>query len=144
MSTLCHVVTICASQQWYPGTGLHACMPCTSTTAVTTTECAPPLFPSRTGAEAQCPALVCRPLAAPVRVLYSTTLDKSLRASLTKTIRRLGGSVEDQEGPHFTHFLTLQPTAAGQTDRGFKKSINALIALAAGEQAANPLPNPFA
>jgi len=67
-----------------------------------------------------------------VRVLYSTTLDKSLKANMTKSIKRLGGSVEDKEGPEFTHFVTLQPTAAGQTDRGFKKSINALIALAAG------------
>ena len=67
-----------------------------------------------------------------VRVLYSTTLDKSLKASMTKIVKRLGGSVEDKEGPDFTHFVTLQPTAAGQADRGFKKSINALIALAAG------------
>ena len=41
--------------------------------------------------------------------------------------------MEDAEGPEFTHFVALQPTAANQTDRGFKKSINALIALAAGQ-----------
>lgn len=69
-----------------------------------------------------------------VRVLYSTTLDKSKTASMTKIVKRLGGSVEDKEGPEFTHFVTLQPTSPGQTDRGFKKSINALIALAAGQQ----------
>jgi len=69
-----------------------------------------------------------------VRVLYSTTLDKSKKASMTKIVKRLGGSVEDKEGPEFTHFVTLQPTSPGQTDRGFKKSINALIALAAGQQ----------
>lgn len=54
---------------------------------------------------------------------------------MTKIIKRLGGSVEDAEGPEFTHFVALQPTAANQTDRGFKKSINALIALAAGQYA---------
>lgn len=69
-----------------------------------------------------------------VRVLYSTTLDKSKKASMTKIVKRLGGSVEDKEGPEFTHFVTLQPTSPRQTDRGFKKSINALIALAAGQQ----------
>lgn len=69
----------------------------------------------------------------PVRVLYSTSLDKSKKSSMSKIIRRLGGSVEDGEGPDFTHFVALQPTAANQTDRGFKKSINALIALAAGQ-----------
>ena len=69
-----------------------------------------------------------------VRVLYSTTLDKSKKASMTRIVKRLGGSVEDKEGPEFTHFVTLQPTSPGQTDRGFKKSINALIALAAGQQ----------
>ena len=69
----------------------------------------------------------------PVRVLYSTSLDKSKKSSMSKIIKRLGGSVEDAEGPDFTHFVALQPTAANQTDRGFKKSINALIALAAGQ-----------
>ena len=73
--------------------------------------------------------LVCRP----VRVLYSTSLDKSKRGSMSKIIKRLGGSVEDGEGPDFTHFVALQPTDTKQTDRGFKKSINALIALAAGQ-----------
>ncbi|KAL0023275.1 hypothetical protein WJX77_002228 [Trebouxia sp. C0004] len=67
-----------------------------------------------------------------VRVLYSTTLEKSKKASMSKIVKRLGGSVEDKEGPEFTHFVTLHPTSPGQTDRGFKKSINALIALAAG------------
>ena len=68
-----------------------------------------------------------------MRVLYSTSLDKSKKSSMSKIIRRLGGCVEDGEGPDFTHFVALQPTAANQTDRGFKKSINALIALAAGQ-----------
>ncbi|DBB04110.1 TPA: hypothetical protein ACH3X1_013160 [Trebouxia sp. C0004] len=68
-----------------------------------------------------------------VRVLYSTTLEKSKKASMSKIVKRLGGSVEDKEGPEFTHFVTLHPTSPGQTDRGFKKSINALIALAAGQ-----------
>ena len=68
-----------------------------------------------------------------MRVLYSTALDKAKKSSMTKIIRRLGGSVEDAEGPEFTHFVALQPTAANQTDRGFKKSLNALIALAAGQ-----------
>ena len=66
-------------------------------------------------------------------MLYSTSLDKSKKSSMSKIIKRLGGSVEDAEGPDFTHFVALQPTAANQTDRGFKKSINALIALAAGQ-----------
>lgn len=66
-------------------------------------------------------------------MLYSTALDKAKKSSMTKVIKRLGGSVEDAEGPEFTHFVALQPTAANQTDRGFKKSINALIALAAGQ-----------
>ena len=52
---------------------------------------------------------------------------------MSKIIRRLGGSVEDADGSDFTHFVALQPTAAGQTDRGFQKSINALIPLAAGQ-----------
>lgn len=65
-------------------------------------------------------------------MLYSTALDKTKRGSMSKIIKRLGGSIEDSEGPDFTHFVALQPTDARQTDRGFKKSINALIALAAG------------
>ena len=65
-------------------------------------------------------------------MLYSTSLDKLKRSSMTKIIQRLGGCVEDSEGPDFTHFMALQPTDSHQTDRGFKKSINALIALAAG------------
>ena len=84
-----------------------------------------------------------KPCGRPVRVLYSTALDKAKKSSMTKIIKRLGGSVEDAEGPEFTHFVALQPTAANQTDRGFKKSINALIALAAGQYAFMPCICPF-
>ncbi|KAK9824072.1 hypothetical protein WJX72_007535 [[Myrmecia] bisecta] len=66
-----------------------------------------------------------------VRVLFSTCVDASLRKAYTKTIQRLGGSVAADSDQSFTHFLTLQ-AARGESDRGFKKSLNTLMALAAG------------
>ena len=53
-----------------------------------------------------------------------------MRKTLTQAIQQLGGTVA-ADGPEFTHFLTLQ-AARGHKDRGFKKSLNTLLALAAG------------
>ena len=71
-----------------------------------------------------------------VKVLFSTCVDKSRIASHSKVIQRLGGQVVDGDASDFTHFVSLPPRT-GQSkkdkeDRGFKKSINSLIALAAG------------
>lgn len=72
-----------------------------------------------------------------VKVLFSTCVDKSRIASHSKVIQRLGGQVVDGDASDFTHFVSLPPRT-GQSkkdkeDRGFKKSINSLIALAAGK-----------
>ena len=71
-----------------------------------------------------------------VKVLFSTCVDMSRIASHSKVIQRLGGQVVDGDASDFTHFVSLPPRT-GQSkkdkeDRGFKKSINSLIALAAG------------
>ena len=67
----------------------------------------------------------------PVRVLISTCVSATMRKSLTRAIQQLGGTVAS-DGPDFTHFVTLD-AARGHKDRGFKKSINTLLALAAGQ-----------
>ncbi|KAK9809310.1 hypothetical protein WJX73_003768 [Symbiochloris irregularis] len=66
----------------------------------------------------------------PVKVLFSACVNAQTRSSLAKAITQLGGSVVN-DGPEFTHFITLQ-AASGHNDRGFKKSLHALMALAAG------------
>lgn len=64
-------------------------------------------------------------------MLFSACVNAQTRTSLSRAIAQLGGSVAD-DGPDFSHFVTLQ-AAAGHNDRGFKKSLHALMALAAGE-----------
>ena len=64
-------------------------------------------------------------------MLFSTCLNAALRKKLAKSVQQLGGTVAS-DGPDFTHFVTLQ-AARGHNDRGFKKSLNTLIAVAAGE-----------
>ena len=71
-----------------------------------------------------------------VKVLFSTCVEKSRIAAYSKTVHRLGGQVVEGEGADFTHFVSLPPSKGqarkGKDETGFKKSINSLVALAAG------------
>ncbi len=67
-----------------------------------------------------------------VRVMFSTTISESLRSSLAKLLKRLGGKDVGKDSLDFTHFVTIQPSRGHKT-LGFKKSFNTLLALAAGE-----------
>ena len=73
-----------------------------------------------------------------MKVLFSTCVNATLRKSLTKSIQQLGGRVA-ADGDDFTHFVTLN-AAKGHSDRGFKKSLNTLLALAAGTPGAAAAP----
>lgn len=66
-----------------------------------------------------------------VRVLFSTCVDSAQRESYSRVVARLGGSIAADHDTDFTHFVTLQ-AQRGEKDRGFKKSLNSLVALAAG------------
>ena len=69
--------------------------------------------------------LVCRQ----VKVLFTKCIAKEDRKEMQKDVERLGGRVVSDHT--FTHFVTLSPKR-GEADRGFVKSLNVLIALAAG------------
>ena len=62
-------------------------------------------------------------------MLFSKCIAKEDREEMQKDVERLGGSVVSDHT--FTHFVTLSPKR-GETERGFVKSLNVLIALAAG------------
>ncbi|KAK9832877.1 hypothetical protein WJX74_000543 [Apatococcus lobatus] len=66
-----------------------------------------------------------------VRVLFSTTISESLRSSLVRVLKRLGGKDAGKQATDFTHFVTIQP-GPRERDLGFKKSFSTLLALAAG------------
>jgi hypothetical protein len=70
-----------------------------------------------------------------VGVLFSTSVAAEVRQTLGETVRRLGGRVVEgkggSQGPEWTHFVTLAPKRGGEK-LGFQKSLNTLIALAAG------------
>ena len=68
--------------------------------------------------------------AQPVRVLFSKCVSEQDRKKHQTTIEQLGGSVVKDD--QFSHFVTLT-AARGKKDRGFVKSLNTLLALAAGE-----------
>ena len=65
-----------------------------------------------------------------MRVQFSTSVGATLRGTLSRMVERLGGAVADDVAS-FTHFVTLAPTK-GDAKTGFRKSIAALLALAAG------------
>lgn len=79
-------------------------------------------------------------------MLFSTCVEKSRIAAYSKTISRLGGRVVEGEGEDFTHFVSLSSTGSqakkGKDDKGFKKSINSLVALAAGTSLSLAIPTP--
>lgn len=67
-------------------------------------------------------------------VLFSACVAEQDRQALRETVRRLGGRVVDGRGgatSDWTHFVTLAPRR-GDPKRGFQKSLNTLVALAAG------------
>jgi hypothetical protein len=74
-------------------------------------------------------------------VLFSTSVAADVRQTLGETVRRLGGRVVEgrggSQGPEWTHFVTLAPKRGGEK-LGFQKSLNTLIALAAGTPLALP------
>ena len=65
-----------------------------------------------------------------VAVYFSKCIPAQTRSTLQEAVERLGGSVVTDDS--FTHFVTC-PAEKGSQDRGFVKSLNLLIALAAGE-----------
>ena len=62
-------------------------------------------------------------------MLFSKCIAKEDREEMQRDVERLGGRVVSDHT--FTHFVTLSPKR-GEADRGFVKSLNVLIALAAG------------
>ena len=82
-------------------------------------------------------ALVCKLIAlalemqaSEVRVHFSTSVSDRLQGELSKKVVPLGGSVV-VDVTNFTHFVTASPVK-GDSSTGFRKSIAALMALAAG------------
>ena len=65
-----------------------------------------------------------------VRVHFSSSVGDTLKGQLMKAVERLRGSVLDGS-IGFTHFVTTAPVK-GDSTCGFRKSIAALWALAAG------------
>ena len=63
-------------------------------------------------------------------VHFSKCVSLSDRKEMERVLHSLGGRVVQDDS--FTHFLTLPPHR-GNKDRGFVKSLNVLVALAAGD-----------
>ena len=61
---------------------------------------------------------------------FSKCIPAQTRGTLQEAVESLGGNVVTDDS--FTHFVTCPPEKGSQ-DRGFVKSLNLLIALAAGD-----------
>jgi len=64
-----------------------------------------------------------------VAVHFAKCVSKEDRKDMEKVLHTLGGRIVEDDT--FTHFVALPPLR-GKKDRGFVKSLNVLIALAAG------------